>query len=286
MKIFDNTKCHLGEGPIWHKERKTLIWFDILEKKIFLKKTINDEVKVHIFNEFVSSAAIIDKDNLLINSESGLKKFNLDKNILDDFLDLESENELTRSNDGRVDNYGGYWISTMGKKHQRNLGSIYRYYKGDIKKLFSGMTIPNSICFSPCSQFAYFSDTLENKILKVKLDGNGWPKGKAEIFLNFSKENLKPDGSVIDAEGCIWNAQWGSSRISKFDQNGNLIENIKLQVPFVTCPVIGGKNNSTLFITTAREGMTKNQLKKFPNSGCVFMTEINSFAQKEVRVKL
>ena len=148
------------------------------------------------------------------------------------------------------------------------------------------MTIPNSICFSPCSQFAYFSDTLENKILKVKLDGNGWPKGKAEIFLNFSKENLKPDGSVIDAEGCIWNAQWGSSRISKFDQNGNLIENIKLQVPFVTCPVIGGKNNSTLFITTAREGMTKNQLKKFPNSGCVFMTEINSFAQKEVRVKL
>ena len=286
MQIFDKFKCHLGEGPIWHSEIESLIWFDILEKKMFSKNFFNDELKVYNFNEFVSSAGIIDKENLLINSEKGLKKFNLNKNTLEDFIFLEAENELTRSNDGRVDTYGGYWISTMGKRHERNLGSIYRYYNGEIKKLFSGLSIPNSICFSPCGKLAYFADTIENKILRVNLDSSGWPKGKEEIFLNFSDRKLKPDGSIVDSEGCIWNAQWGSSNVSKYDKNGHLLETINLQVPLVTCPVIGGKNKCTLFVTTAREGMNKNQLKIFPDSGCVFMKIIDSFAQKEVRIKL
>jgi len=286
LKIFDNNRCHLGEGPIWHSEKKCLIWFDILEKKMFIKSFEDKKPDIHFFDEFVSSAAIIDISNLLLSSETGLYKYDIEKRTKKKIIGIEDELSSNRSNDGRVDTLGGFWISTMGKKHEKNKGAIYRFFRGEVKKLFSQISIPNSICFSPCGKFLYFSDTLERKILKTELDSLGWPKTNTEIFLDFSKSKLNPDGSVIDTDGCLWNAQWGSFNISKYDEKGKLIKVVALDVPLVTCPAIGGKKNSTLFVTTATEGMNNEEKIRFPKSGNVFCLEVDSFGLKEARVKL
>ena len=180
LNIFDNHRCHLGEGPIWHSYRQCLIWFDILEKKMFLKSFEDKKPDIHFFDEFVSSAAIIDNYNLLLSSETGLYKYNIEKRAKKKIIGIEDELSSTRSNDGRVDTLGGYWISTMGKKHEKNKGAIYRFFRGEVRKLFSQISIPNSICFSPCGKFLYFADTLERKILKTELDSLGWPKKSPE----------------------------------------------------------------------------------------------------------
>ena len=285
-KIFDKTPCRLGEGPIWHPLRESLIWFDILGKCLFERREVDLSAKRLSFDSYVSAGAWISHSELLVASSKELFIVDLDTGISRKLVNLESENSLTRSNDGRADPYGGFWIGTMSIKMERGQGAIYRFYKGELRKLFSSISIPNSICFSPEGKIAYFTDTVQGEVLRVTLDVSGWPKSQPELFVNCRSEGINPDGSVVDRDGCLWNAQWGYSRVARYSERGELIETIELDVPQATCPAFGGKDCSTLFITTARDGMSEVALQKAPLSGAVFSTQTSTIGQKENQIKL
>ena len=124
MKIFDKTKCKLGEGPLWHPIRQELFWFDILSSKMFHKKTSDQQPIVHEFNRMVSAAGWVNKNVLLIASETNLFLYDLNTRVEKHLIDLEKDNLKTRSNDGRSDPWGGFWIGTMGKNCEPDAGAI------------------------------------------------------------------------------------------------------------------------------------------------------------------
>ena len=90
------------------------------------------------FDEHVSAAGWIDHDRLLIASETRLFSFNLATQAQQTVVALEAKDPRTRSNDGRADPWGGFWIGTMGKQAEAGLGGIYRYYQGTLRPLYSG----------------------------------------------------------------------------------------------------------------------------------------------------
>ena len=279
-KIFDNRKCTLGEGPLWHPLRKQLFWFDILEKKLLSHH--NSEQLEWQFDEFVSAAGWVDKDNLLIASQSQLFKFNVVTNMRKKVCALEADNPITRSNDGRADPFGGFWIGTMGINAEDKAGSIYRYYKGELRKLYSNITVTNSICFSPDGKFGYFTDSKVKQIKKQLLDEAGWPIGNPSVYLDLSGENFGPDGSVIDSEGAMWNAQWGAGRVAKYLSDGSLDLTINVGGTHSTCPAFGGDDLTDLYVTTAREHMEN------PNDeqGATYIAKVHVSGQKEHQVIL
>lgn len=285
-KLFDQTLCTLGEGPFWHPERKSLIWFDIMEKCLLERRGDVSKVQKLKFDSYVSAAGWINQTQLLMATSEALVKLDLDTGRMNKLIDLESENIRTRSNDGRADPHGGFWIGTMGIKMESELGAIYRFYKGELRKIFSNISIPNSICFSPCGTIGYFTDTVVGQILRVGLDSVGWPNSKPEVFVDCRSKDINPDGSVVDLDGCLWNAQWGSSRVARYSQNGELLNTIEVDAPQASCPAFGGDNFSTLFITSARDGMSTSQLIKAPMSGALFYAETQVIGQKEHRVIL
>ncbi|MEC9403075.1 MAG: SMP-30/gluconolactonase/LRE family protein, partial [Pseudomonadota bacterium] len=197
--VFDERQCTLGEGPLWHPERQQLFWFDILNKRLLSRD--NGTEKTWQFDEYVSAAGWVSRTELLIASSSKLFLFNLETEASAKICDLEADNAVTRSNDGRADPKGGFWIGTMGFGAEKNAGSIYRYYKGELRKLFSDITISNAICFSPDGKTAYFADTDTLTIQKVALDAEGWPAGAPSLFVDLSADGFNPDGAVVDSEG-------------------------------------------------------------------------------------
>ncbi|MDC0969287.1 SMP-30/gluconolactonase/LRE family protein [Alphaproteobacteria bacterium] len=252
---YDFRQCNLGEGSLWHPMRKQLFWFDINNKQL-QSQTMGIPLTWQ-FDQYVSAAGWIDYNRLLIASESMLFTFDLKNNKKFKICFLEADNKSTRANDGRADPWGGFWISTMGKQAECGLGSIYRYFKGNLVKLYSGLTIPNAICFSPDKKFAYYTDTPKRIIMRQVLNRNGWPKGKSEKFIDLSKYELNPDGAVVDSAGYLWNAQWASSQVSRYSPNGELVECIKLPVKQPTCPCFGGVDFQTLYCTSASENLLK-----------------------------
>ena len=284
VKIFDSSLCKLGEGPIWHDQRNTLIWFDIMGQKL-LEKSLNQEVSRNIkFDFYPSAAGIISEKELFLATSKGLGIVDLDSGVFTMKTGLEEDNLSTRSNDGRADRQGGFWIGTMGIKMQCEAGAIYRYFKGELRKLYSRITVPNSICFSPCGRTAYFTDTVQGKIFRVKLDASGWPVSDPELFINCREKDLNADGSIIDKDNCLWNAQWGASRVARYDQSGQLLSTIEIDAPQASCPAFGDFDFSTLFVTSARDGMSDRDLKLAPISGATFCVKTGFIGQKENRV--
>lgn len=268
--IFDDRTCILGEGPLWHPLRGQLFWFDIMGRKLHTRTARG--AQSWALDELSSAAGWIDADTLLIATERRLATFDIETGATKTVAPLEADNPVTRSNDGRADPWGGFWIGTMGKNAETGAGAIYRYYRGEVRKLFPEISIPNSICFAPEGKCAYFTDTVTGKIMRSELDAEtGWPSGTPEVFLDLTADGLNPDGAVTDAEGSIWVAQWGASRVAAYGAGGRLIKTVGVDAPQPSCPAFGGPDFSTLYVTTARENLDAATIAKHPSSGMVFM---------------
>ena len=277
--------CDLGEGPLWHPKNKSLFWFDINTSKMYNWK--NGKLKSWEFSEPVSAAGWIDEENLIVASASSLIKLTLSSNTRLVVVDLEADMPHTRSNDGRADPWGGFWIGTMGLNAEKDAGSIYRFYKGELKKLHQNLTIPNSICFSPDKKYVYFADTRQEKIWKQSLDqANGWPTKKPTLFIDLRAQGLHPDGSICDSEGFLWNAQYGASRIARYSPEGWLDRVNNFPASQVTCPAFGGESFNTIFVTSACQGLKEADLKVEPLAGKVFHFESDVVGLAEYQVKL
>ena len=280
--VFDFRVCHLGEGPLWHPLQERWYWFDILQNQLLAKDTRGSYSWG--FDEMVSAAGWIDKNNLLIASETGLYIFNTlspnDTRLL--IVELESSNHLTRSNDGRADPWGGFWIGTMGKQAEFGLGSIYRYYQGQMCQLVTGITISNAICFAPDKTCAYFADTPSQQIMRQPLGGQGWPKGQAEVFIDLRAQNLNPDGAVIDRYGNLWCAQWGASQVECYNPSGELIKSVTFPAKQISCPAFGGLNMDVLLVTSAAVDADK----KDTSAGMTFTIDQEAIGLTEYCVEL
>lgn len=276
--IFDHRNCALGEGPLWHPAREELFWFDIHNRHLHSKAQSWD------FELSVSAAGWIDFDRLLIASKIGLHVFDLTSGILGAaIVDIEAQNSHTRSNDGRADPWGGFWIGTMGFEAEPQAGAIYRFFKGELRKLVPDVTISNSICFTPDRSFAHYTDTLTQKIMRIRLDAaTGWPCEPAQVWLDLTKDGLSPDGAVIDAQGTFWVALWGAGCVNGYGPDGTLLGSYKVDGLHTTCPAFGGPDLRDLYVTTATQGIEG----PFGQNGKTFCLEGVAQGQKEHQVIL
>src|SRR5690606_26031481 len=119
---------------------------------------------------------------------------------------IEADNPVTRSNDSRVHASGAFWVGTMGKSSEKGAGAIYWYRAGELRLLYPEISIPNSICFSPAGDIAYYADTGRNILYRVACDPEtGLPTGEPAVLLDERGTVGGLDGSVCDRDGNIWN---------------------------------------------------------------------------------
>ena len=284
-QIHDDRPCELGEGPLWHPARRQLFWFDIIGKRLMTRE--NGEPREWRFDEHVSAAGWVDRSTLLIASETGLWRFSLSSGEKQLVTPLEADNPMTRSNDGRADPWGGFWIGTMGKNAEPGAGAIYRFWKGELRQLVPDVTISNAICFAPDKSCAYYTDTKTKQIMRWGLNPeSGWPEDTAQVFLDLNANGLSPDGAVVDTQGNIWIAQWGAARVATYDPAGQFLQAVEFEARHTSCPAFGGNDLTTLYCTSARQGLDAKTLETEPTNGMIFAAANAGQGHPEPRVLL
>ncbi len=253
MTPFDDRVCELGEGAIWHPERRQFFWFDILNRRLLSRDAGGP--REWRFDRMASAAGWIDRERLLIATETGLAVLDLRDGALTDLASIEADTPATRSNDGRTDRQGGFWISTTGKSGEPGAGAIYRWYHGEVRRLVENISIPNAICFSPDGHSAYYADTALAKVWTQPLDAQGWPVGARRLFLDLAPQGLKPDGAVIDADGAFCVACWGAGQVVRFAPDGTRLDATAVGAQHSSCPALGGDDLRDMLVTTARQGI-------------------------------
>lgn len=275
VSVFSEHVCELGEGPSYDPATDTLFWFDIVHGRLLEQKLSGGAVKVNELGQMASAIAIIDEGRQLIATETGLHVRDVTSGKLTLHMPLEADNAVTRSNDARVHPCGAFWVGTMGKKEEKGAGSIYWFFKGELRRLFSGITVSNSICFSQDGTVAYYTDTSTGLLMRVGCDPlTGLPSGEARVFVDHRSAKGYIDGSVLDRDGILWNACWGGAVVKAYGPDGKLVRTVEMPVTQPSCPVFVGKAADRLAVTSAWSGKDKKQRAEDPQAGKTFLLDI------------
>lgn len=272
---FSDLVCELGEGPSYDPGRDRLFWFDIVGHRLLEKAWSDGETIVHDLPEMASAIAMIDADRQLLFTETGLFIRHESDGRLERHCRIEADNPVTRSNDARVHPCGAFWLGTMGKQAEPKAGAIYWHLGGEVRLLYPGVSIPNSICFSPDGAIAYFADTQDDILFCVDCDPHsGLPLGEPRTFADRRGMKGGIDGSVVDAEGRLWNACWGAGALDCYAPDGQLIDSIALPARQTSCPAFVGPEASRLAVTSAWQGMDMAARRGDPEAGKTFLVDL------------
>ncbi len=262
----------LGEVPIWEAEASRLWWIDVRQPSLQAWSPANGEHrKFALPTRSVGSWAFRKGGGMLLSLQDGLYGFDPADGACARLLPLENDIEGHRLNDGRADTRGRFWVGTMHDTVRGPSGSFYRVDPDlSVRKVFGEVDIPNSTVFSPDDKLMYYADTPAKKIWVFDFDADAGELSNRRVFVDCADGPGAPDGSAIDADGCLWNAKYGGSCIVRYTPQGAVDRVIELPVTQPTCCTFGGPQLDTLYITTAAQKLTPEQLAPQPLAGGLF----------------
>jgi sugar lactone lactonase YvrE len=236
----------LGEGPVWDERMHALWWVDIHGRA--LKRYDGQDTQVVPMPEPPGSIALRRAGGLLVALASGV---HLIGTTQPELLVRPAEHESgLRFNDGRCDRAGRFWVGTLQDPDFPPRGILYRIEPdGRAMAVRRGIQVPNSIAFSPDGRTMYFGDSPRHKIWAFDYAPDSGQISNERVFA--TPHPGFPDGSCVDAEGCLWNAEYGGSRVVRYTPAGKVDRVVAVPAKKPTCCAFGGTRLDTLYITSA-----------------------------------
>lgn len=274
---FDS-RCTLGESILWCERRAALFWTDIDASRLWMHTPYGGTSRCWSLPDRLGCLALGRWGHLLLGLAKGLYVADIDAATdtalpLTQVAEVERANADTRINDGRADRHGNFVFGTKSERADgAAIGSFYQYSsRHGLRRLgLPKAAIPNSICFSPDGSTMYYCDSPQRRILRCDYDAKTATVFHQRVFVELDHPDAEPDGSIIDAEGCLWNAQWGAGQVVRYRPDGSVDRVIAVPASQPSCCTIGGAAYDRLYITSARTGLDEAALAAFPASGGVF----------------
>jgi sugar lactone lactonase YvrE len=275
-ELLHRCKDEIGEAATWLDSRKMLLWTDIPNGIVHFY----DFQKKYCFEtqlDGIVSSIIPIKNNpeeVFLTMQNELVRFHLNKKSIEKVFEFNNPNEI-RANDSKASPEGRLWIGMMNVKKHDKTGSLWSLDSNlTLKKVLDNQCIPNGIVWNKSGDRMYYADSGRRCIEEYAYDSESGKIQFVREVISVPNEYGVPDGMTTDSEGNLWVAHWGGFGVYVWDSlNGKLLDKIEIPVPNVASCTFGGENNQILLVTTARSGLTKNELSKYPLSGSLFFVK-------------
>ena len=276
----------LGEGIIWCTRSQALYWTDIHASVLWRYRPADGHTRRWPMPERLASFALCEADDwLLLGLASGLAFFHLESGELIHITEVE-RGLPTRLNDGACDRQGRFVFGTLhepvGGEPRRAAGGFYRLHANLVLEQLplGSVAISNSIAFSPDGSTMYYCDSWTRQVHRCHY---GERVTDARLHIDLSQQQGEPDGSAVDSEGGLWNAEWGAGRVVRYDPSGKQDLVISVPASQPTRIAFGGERLNTLYITSARDGLSAEALASQPHAGALFAVEVPFTGMPEPR---
>ncbi len=287
LTLIDTVPCAnlLGEGVQWNHQDECFWWTDIPSAKLYRYRVSDKQLTNWDLPERLACFAFAKNDaRILAAFESGFAWFDIATGAVEWIAKPEADVIGNRSNDGRCDRQGRFWMGTTVEQKnspEQNAALYCLDHNFAVSKYFSGLMISNALCWSPDSRKLYHADSPTHSIRVYDFDAQSGELSNPEIFAH-TEIGVEPDGACVDAEGFVWNAQWGGSRVVRYAPDGS--KNVVLDMPVsqATCIAFGGKNLNLLAVTSARIGLSDDAMAQQPQAGNLFIFQTEFTGLPEV----
>ncbi len=263
----------LGEGPLWAASENSLYWVDVVGKKVHRLSLPDNVHKTWLFDTEITSLAQRKKGGFIGTTRHGFAFFDFTSDVVKPKMIAEFETDVpgNRFNDGKADIHGRFWAGTVDEANWRDeTGSLYRMDANlSVKKKDSPYICSNGPAFSVDNKTFYHTETMKGTVHAFDFDEEGEISFK-RTFVKLNDGEGGPDGMTVDSEDCLWVCHFGGGRVTRYSPKGHLLQTVVMPVPNVTSCAFGGADLDTLFITTARYGMSDEDVAKNPLAGRLF----------------
>jgi sugar lactone lactonase YvrE len=274
VELVVDAKATLGEGPIWDAQDGALLWVDIVNHLVHVTDTKTGADRTISVGQMVGAIVPRKSGGLMMALENGFASLDLKTGQVTPICDPESHLPNNRFNDGKCDPAGRFWAGTMSKHEDGPSGSLYRLDTNlQANHMFDGVTVSNGLAWSPDHRTMYYIDTPTKFVVAFDYDkASGAIANRREVVRIPDGEGM-PDGMTIDADGNLWVAHWGGWCVSHWNPaTGKLLGKLAVPAAQVTSCCFGGPELDTLYITSARIGISEDELSKQPLAGGLFRT--------------
>lgn len=272
-----DARADIGEGPAWEARTGSLYWVDIHARHLHIFNPLEGTDRLIDVGEFLGCATPRDAGGLVLGLCSGFATLDLSTEKLTRLVNPEPHLPGNRFNDGKCDPAGRFLAGTMDDVEIKASGSLYSLAPdGTLKTLISGTRVSNGLAWSSDYRTFYFIDTPTRVVMAYDYDLATGEIANPRLVVSVPPELGWPDGMTSDIEGMLWVALWGGAKLTRWNPaTGQLVAEIPLPAFNVSSCAFGGPDLTDIYVTSARKGISAEQLAKYPLSGGVFCIRTN-----------
>ncbi len=261
--VFADTRCAVGEGPIWVAEENSFYWVDIVKGCVYRKvdAPLADVECFDLRKGFIGGIVQTRSGDFLLFAQYGVVyrwKPNTEPEKIAELVEAKN----SRFNDIVVAPNGDVFCGvapTVG-----GVGSLWKFDSAKkftlVESSLAGM--PNGMGFSPDEKTFYF--TLSDARVIYKYDYCAGEVKNRTVFVKLSDcISGVPDGMAVDAQGNVWSAIWNGYSLTKYSPKGEEIAAFRFPIMKITSVAFGGKDLSKVLITTANSPWSEDDYENF-----------------------
>lgn len=275
VEVVYHDKAEASDASLWYPERKSLFWVDMEQKKLFEYIPSENKRNSWSFNSKIGCIVPETKNTVILTLENKIIRYNLQDSSEVIIFPTNDENRKRRYSNGKCSPNGKLWVEIAEHDCEKETSATYCINpNGSINKIFQGSTADGMV-WSNDKRFMYHNDSLSGLVKRYRYDIKFEEVIHNGAAVKIPKETGIPEGITIDKHDNLWIPQRGGFGVYCYNPyTGQLIAKVNIPTPNATSCTFGGENMDTLFITTSRSGLTKEELEKYPLSGSIFVCKI------------
>ncbi|MGP3956885.1 SMP-30/gluconolactonase/LRE family protein [Nonomuraea sp. 3N208] len=263
-----DAQATVAECPIWDPGRQGLWWVDIPAGRVHCFSPSTGEDVSFVAGEAVGAVATRRDGGLLLATATGIVGCAADGSGRRVLHEVDTDPPGGRFNDGKTDPWGRFWAGTL-VSGARGAGALYRLDPdGTLRTMVTGVSVSNGLGWSPDGRTFYYADSPTGGVDAFDHDAETGALGNRRRLVDIDRG--RPDGLSVDAEGFLWVALWEGWAVQRFSPAGRLVMTIEIPARKVTSCAFGGPDLGTLYVTTARVGLSEAELREQPHAGGIF----------------
>ena len=247
---------HLGEGPVWDAEDGCLYWVDgtgrrVGNPSIWRLDPRSGQTNHWSLTHDVGALALRRRGGAVLALDDGFYFFDFTTGQLDLIALVDAAQPRTRLNDGKCDRRGRFFAGGMDDKEELNICGLWRLDPDlRVTRVDDGIICTNGPCWSPDDRTFYLADTFQDEYWAYDYDIDAGTVSNKRVFASFRDDAGVADGSTVDQEGCLWNAQLISGDLVRYAPDGQVERRIGMPVRNITSVMFGGDKLDELYVTS------------------------------------
>lgn len=244
-----------GASALWHGEKGAVVWIDQLGPTVHWYDATPTAVTLDTLDRRID-CAFLSAEGVVLLTRGGAILVQRDGGQRQIRFDAQVQTRAVRT-----DAQGRVWVANYNP--ERNLSFIGLLTpEGPTEPVWEVGEEVTSLAVSRDGKALYASVPSRNTIYLMSPED-----GRKRVFSRLPEATGAPMGLTLDAGDRLWVGAYDGWSVVRLDEDGEFERVVPLPVPTPTSLTFGGPDLSTLYITSARSGLSSETLRNAPQSG-------------------